>query len=141
MALKVTRAEVWVATIDDRPGGASEKLAPLAKAGAKLEFVFARRTPEQPGRGMVIADPLKGKKVVEAATAAGFAKPADMHSVRVEGGDKPGLGARMTQALAAAGISFRGLSAGVIGRKFVSFIALDTPEDAARAIGVLKKLA
>jgi len=141
MALKVTRAEVWMATIDDRAGGASDKLAPLAKAGAKLEFVFARRTPEQPGRGMVIAYPVKGKKVIEAASAAGFAKPADMHSVRVEGGDKPGMGALMTRALAAAGISFRGMSAGVIGRKFVSFIALDSAEDAARAMSVLKKLA
>ncbi len=140
MKLKVSRADVWTATIDDRSGGAADKLEPLAKAGANFEYFLARRTPEQPGRGVIFAAPMKGAKVLRAAQEAGFAKPMDLHSVRIEGGDTQGLSAKITRALASAGISFRGLSAIAIGKKFVSYLALDSEDDAVRAVGVLKKL-
>ena len=140
MALKVSRTEVWTVMIDDRPGGAAQKLEVLAKAGADLELVFARRMPEQPGRGILFAGPIKGKKVVAAAMGAGFARSDNIHGVKVEGGDKPGLGAKITRALANAGISFRGLSAAALGSKFVSNIAVDSAEDAAKAVAALKKL-
>lgn len=140
MALKVSKAELWMATIEDRAGGAADKLEPLAKAGANFEFVFARRTPEQPGRGVVFVTPVKGAKVTQAAKAAGFAKPDNMHSLRIEGADKPGTTARAARCLADAGVSFRALSASAVGRKFVSYVALDTAEDAAKAAGLLRKL-
>ncbi len=140
MAVKVSRTEVWTVMIDDRAGGAADKLEALAKAGADLELVFARRMAEQPGRGILFAGPIKGKKVVAAATAAGFARSDSIHGVKVEGGDKPGLGAKITRALAKAGVSFRGISAAAIGSKFVANIALDSAEDAAKALAVLKKL-
>jgi hypothetical protein len=140
MKLSVKSADVWSATIEDRAGGAAEKLVPLAEAGANFEFVLARRTPEQPGRGVIFVAPIKGKKVTAAAQNAGFQKPYDLHAVRLEGTDKPGLGAKITKALGDAGISFRGLSGTAIGRKFVAYLALDTADDAQRAISVLKKL-
>ena len=140
MALKVAKADVWAVTIDDRPGGAAEKLQTLARAGANLEMVLARRTAEQPGRGVMFVTPLKGKKAVEAAQQAGMGKPENFHSVRIEGGDKPGLGSKIASTLGGAGVNFRGMSALAIGRKFVSFIALDSAEDQARAIAALKKL-
>jgi hypothetical protein len=140
MALKVSKAEVWAATIDDRPGGAAEKLETLSRAGANLEMLLARRTAEQPGRGVMFVTPLKGKKAVEAAQQAGMGKPENIHSVRIEGGDKPGLGSKIAAALGGAGINFRGMSAIAIGKKFVSFIALDSADDQARAIAALKKL-
>ena len=139
MALKATKAEVWVATIEDRPGGVAEKLEALAKAGASLEMALARRT-EVPGKGVLFVTPVKGAKATRAAQEAGFAKPANIHSVRIEGADKPGLGSKMARALASAGISFRGISAVAIGRKFVSYLACDSAEDAARAIAALKKV-
>jgi predicted amino acid-binding ACT domain protein len=74
------------------------------------------------------------------ALAAGLAKTGAMHGLRVEGGDKPGLGAKITRALADAGISFRGLTAHAIGKKFLCNIALDSAQDAARAAALLKKL-
>jgi hypothetical protein len=141
MALKVTRADTWTATIEDRVGGAAEKFEPLAKAGVNLEFALARRTPENPGKGIMFIYPVKGAKAVRAAQEAGFAKSPSIHSVRIEGGDKPGVAARVARALAEAGISFRGFTATAIGRKFVGFVALDSAEDAARAVGVLKKVA
>jgi predicted amino acid-binding ACT domain protein len=62
-----------------------------------------------------------------------------MHSVRIEGTDKPGGTAKVIRALANAGISFRALSASAIGKRFVSFVALDSAEDAARASSLLRK--
>jgi len=139
MALKATKAEVWAATIEDRPGGAAEKLEALARGGASLEMLLARRT-EQPGQGVMFVTPVKGAKAVKAAQAAGFGRPENIHSVRVEGSDKPGLGSKMARALGEAGVSFRGVSAVAIGRKFISYIACDNAEDVAKAISVLKKL-
>src|ERR671918_3120875 len=130
MALKVTKAEVWAVTIEDRPGGAAEKLEALAKGGANLEMLLARRT-DQPGQGVMFVTPVKGAKTLKAAQAAGFGKPENIHSVRIEGGDKPGLGAKIARALGDAGINFRGVSAIAIGSKFMSFVALDSAEDQA----------
>jgi hypothetical protein len=140
MAIKVSKADVWAVTIDDRPGGAAEKLETLSKAGANLEMLLARRTAEQPGKGVMFVTPLKGKKAVDAAQQSGMGKPENIYSVRVEGGDKPGLGSKIARALSDASINFRGMSAIAIGSKFVSFIALDSADDQARAIAALKKL-
>jgi hypothetical protein len=140
MALKVSKADVWAVTIDDRPGGAARKLETLSKGGANLEMLLARRTAEQPGQGVMFVTPIKGKKAVEAAQAAGMGQPQNIHSVRIEGGDKPGLGSKIARALGDAGINFRGMSAVAIGKKFVSFVALDSADDQTRAIAALKKL-
>lgn len=140
MTLKVSKAELWSVTIDDRAGGAADKLEPLSKVGANFEFVFARRTPEQPGMGVLFVTPMKGAKVVQAARAAGFGKSTTLHSVRIEGTDKPGVTAMVMRSLASAGISFRALSAIAIGRKFVNYVALDSAEDAARAAALVRKL-
>lgn len=140
MAIKVSRQEVWSVTIDDRAGAVASKLEALAKAGANLEMVFARRRPEQPGSGILFAGPIKGAKATRAAQEAGFAKADNMFGVKVEGGDKPGLGAKITRALADAGVSFRGISAHAIGSKFVSNIVVDSDADAATALAALKKL-
>ena len=103
-------------------------------------MLLARRTAEQPGKGVMFVTPLKGKKALEAAQQAGMGRPENIHSLRIEGGDKPGLGSRIARALSDAGINFRGMSALVIGSKFVSFIALDSAEDQAKAVAALKKL-
>ena len=140
MSLKATKADVWAVSIDDRTGSVADQLEAFARAGANFEMVFARRTPEHPGQGMLFVTPVKGAKATRAATAAGMIKPPTIHSVRIEGTDQPGLGAKITRALGDAGVSFRGISAIAIGRKFVSYLALDTAEDQAAAIAALKKV-
>jgi hypothetical protein len=140
MKLDVSRTDTWASTIDDRPGGLGDKLASLAAAGANLEFIIARRAPEKRGRGVVFVTPLKGSKQIKAAEAAGFQKTGSLHSLRVEGADKPGMGAKLTRALAEAGINLRGLSAAALGKRYVTHLALDTAQDAAKAAAVLKKL-
>lgn len=140
MALKATKAEVWAVSIDDRAGGVADRLEPLAKAGASFEMVLARRTPENAGKGMLFVTPVKGAKVTRAARESGMGIPQSIHSVRIEGADRPGLGAKIARVLGDAGISVRGISGIAIGRKFVSYLACDSAEDQARAIAVLKKL-
>ena len=140
MALSVTKVELWSATMDDRAGGTADKLEPLSAAGADFEFVFARRTPEDPGRGVIYVAPIKGTKVTRAAQQAGFRKSEEVVGLRVEGSDKPGIGAKILRAMADGGISFRGLTALAIGSKFVSILALDSAADAAKASTLIKKL-
>ena len=140
MKLNISRTDTWAATIDDRPGGLSDKLAALAAAGANLGFVIARRAPEQRGSGVVFVTPLKGAKQIKAAEAVGFQKTGSLHSLRVEGADKPGMGAKLTKALADAGINLRGFSAAALGKRYVTHLALDKAQDAAKAAAVLKKL-
>jgi hypothetical protein len=140
MAIKASRNDVWMAVIDDRAGGAAEKLEALARAGADLEVVFARRTPEHQGQGILFAGPIEGAKVKRAAEEAGFKRSENIHGVRIEGGDKPGLGSKIARTLADSGISFRGMQASVVGKNFLSFIALDSEEDAAKAVKALRKL-
>ena len=140
MKLSVSRTDTWATVIDDRPGGLADKLAALTAAGANLELIVARRAPEQRGSGVLFVTPLKGAKQIKAAEAAGFQKTESLHSLRVEGADQPGMGAKLTQALAEAGINLRGLSAAALGKHYVSHLALDTAKDAAKAAAVLKKL-
>ena len=140
MKLNVSRTDTWATVIDDRPGGLAVKLAALAAAGANLELIIARRAPEQRDSGVVFVTPLKGAKQIKAAEAAGFQKTESLHSLRVEGADQPGMGAKLTQALAEAGVNLRGLSAAALGKRYVSHLALDTAKDAAKAVAVLKKL-
>ena len=136
--MKTKRAETWVATIEDSPGGLATKLDALASAGVNLEFIIARRAPDKPGTGVVFVTPIKGAKQTKAAAGAGFTKSANMHVVRLEGADKPGLGARITEALAEAGLNLRGLSAAAIGKKYVCHIAVDRESDAARLARALR---
>ena len=140
MKINVSRSEVWAATIEDRPGGLADKLEALAEAGANLEFIISRRAPEQPGKGVVFVAPLKGAKVVKAAGNAGFQKSDSLHSVRLEGSDKPGTGSALSRKIAEAGLNMRGFSAAAFGKRFVAYLAFDVPQDAARAVSILKKI-
>jgi hypothetical protein len=140
MAIKVTKTEIWAAEIQDQPGGLATVLGSLAAAGANLEFVIARRNPLKPGTGAAFVTPLRGKRVKEAARGAGFAEVSKVPTLRVEGNDRPGIGHQITRAVGDAGISFRGLSAAVIGRKFVVYIGFDSDEVADAAAKAIKAI-
>ena len=138
--MKTQRVDTWAATIEDKPGGLAAKLNTLAKAGANLEFVIARRAPEKLGTGVVFVTPIKGAKQAKSAAEAGFAKTTNLHTIRLEGSDKPGLGACLTQTLADAGVNLRGLSGAAIGKKFVCHIAVDSEAEAAKVMRLLRKM-
>jgi hypothetical protein len=139
MAYTVKKVDVWAGEIADRPGGLASTLEALNKAGASIEFVVARRAPDKPGTGVVFLTPIKGAKQKSAAQQAGLATSESLHSVRVEGPDKAGLGAKMTDALAGAGINLRGISAAALGRRAVSYLAFDSAADSEAAVRILKK--
>jgi hypothetical protein len=139
MAYTITKVDVWAGEIADRPGGLHDKLEALSKAGANLEFLVSRRAPDKPGTGVVFVTPIKGSKQKGAAQNAGLATTDTLHSVRVEGPDRAGLGTTMAGALAEAGINLRGVSAAAIGRRTVTYFAFDSASDADTAIRVLKK--
>lgn len=140
MKLNVSKIDIWVAGLKDVPGALTKKLSALSDAGANVNFVLARRKSKKPGTGVVFLSPLTGAKVLAAARKAGFRKTKSLYALRVEGADKRGLGACITGALAEAGINLRGMSAAVIGRKFVLHVALDNAADATKAARVLKKI-
>ena len=137
--MKTQRVDTWAAAIDDKPGALASKLKMLAAAGVNLEFVVARRS-ETPGKSVVFITPIKGGKQIAAAGEAGFRKSSSLHTVRIEGADKSGQGARVLQTLAEKGLNLRGISAAAIGKKFICHIALDTDADVSKAVRALQKL-
>lgn len=138
MRFKITKVDVWAGELEERPGGLNQKLEALAKAGANLEFVISRRAPEKPGTGVVFLAPVRGAAQMRAAKNAGLSKAPSLYSLRVEAADWPGLGARITRAIAEAGINLRGLSAAAFGRRSVSYLAFDSDADARKAGRALK---
>ena len=139
MAVQISKVDVWVAEMSDRPGALAQKLETVAAAGANLEFMIARRAPDKPGRGVVFMAPLRGTRQVGAARKAGLKRAKTMHSLRLVSPDRPGIGARMTRALGEARINMRGVSAAALGRRSVTYFAFDTEADAKKAARILKK--
>ena len=138
MSLKVTKVDVWSGEIQDQPGGLAGVLRQLAAANASLEMVVARRQPERPGSGIVFLAPVKGRKATAAAALAGLSPAPGVSALRVEGTDRPGLGAKMTGAIADVGVNLRGLSAAVVGSRFAANLAFDSPEDAEKAAKAIR---
>jgi hypothetical protein len=136
--LMVDRVDVWASSIKDEPGGLAKVLDGLREVGADLDFVVARRAPESPGTGVVFVAPLRGDKEVEAAATLGFNVANSIHSLRVEGKNRPGVIAEITEKLADAGINLRGLSAAAVGRQFILYLGFDSTGDVAKAEKLLK---
>src|SRR5579863_5214526 len=120
MANRVSKVNVWSGEIEDRPGAAAEAFRALASAGANLRFVFARRQPDRPGKGLLFVEPVRGKKQEDAARSVGFSPSTDLAGVLVEGPNRSGMGQQLTTALSEEGINLRAISAMVIGRKFIA---------------------
>jgi hypothetical protein len=135
----IERVDVWAANIEDKPGGLAGVLAALRDAGADLQFIIARRAPQEPGRGVVFVTPLQGDREIAAAAEVGFNVTQTLHSVRIVGRDRPGVAAELTQKLADAGINLRGFSASVLGNQFVAYVAVDSLDEANQAIALMSR--
>jgi len=73
--------------------------------------------------------------------SAGLAHAEKLATLKVEGDDAPGLGSRITSAIADSRVNLRGVSGAVLGRKFVVYLGFDGNADAAKAARALKTLA
>ena len=139
MDLIVDRRDVWACSIRDEPGGLAKVLDGLQEEGADLDFIVARRVADKPGTGVVFVTPLQGDREVEAAATLGFNVTNSIHALRVEGENRPGIAAELAEKLAAAGVNLRGLSAAVMGSRFIMYIGLDSDAAAAKATEVLEQ--
>jgi hypothetical protein len=140
MGFKLDRVHVWSGEIADQAGGMASKLSPLAQAGANLQYISTRRQPQKPGTGVLYIAPLSGPLQVRAARSIGLTETHDTVVLRVEGDNEAGLGFRLTQQWALAGISLQALTMSVLGNKFVGYAAFDTVDDANRAAQILADL-
>lgn len=140
MAFKITHTDVWAAEIEDNPNGLARTLTGLADAGAKLECIIARRQSDKPGTGVVFVTPIGSAGIREAAHSLGFNEAERVATLRVEGNNRAGLGARLAQAVGDAGVNMRGFTGSVIGRKFVCFLGFDSEEDAKAAADAIHAL-
>ena len=103
--------------------------------------MIARRDPSNAGKGVAFLTPVKGANVRKAAKAEGLAPAEKLATLKVEGNDAPGLGFRITSAIADSGVNLRGLSGTVVGRKFVVYLGFDGNADADKAARALRALA
>ncbi|CAN5584439.1 hypothetical protein BH10PLA2_BH10PLA2_27060 [soil metagenome] len=140
MGFKLERVHVWLGEIADKAGGMATVLAPLAEAKANLEYILTRRQADRPGTGVVFVAPITGSAQVRAAKSSGLQESHETIVLRVEGDNETGLGHKLTQHWATAGISVQGLTMAVLGGRFVGFAAFDTVNDANRAAQILADL-
>ena len=140
MAFKITPTDVWAAEIEDNPSGLARTLTGLADAGAKLDCIIARRQSDKPGTGVVFVTPLGSQGIRDAAQTLGFNEAENVATLRVEGSNRAGLGARLARAVGEAGINMRGFTGAVVGRKFVCFLGFDSADDARAAADAIRAL-
>jgi len=134
------RVSIWAAEVVDKSGGVASKLAHLAEASANLEYIFTQRLPNKPGTGILYVAPVTGAAQVRAAREAGMHEVEHPVVRRIEGDNEAGLGYRLTQQWAIAGISFHGLTMAVLSDRFVGYATFDSVDDANRAAQILADL-
>lgn len=138
MAVSVKPITLWRGPLHDRVGGLADALSPLAEGGGDVKILMAYRIPGEPGRGAVEVYPVSGKRATAAAERGGLSS-SSIPALRVEGDDAPGLGHRLTRALADAGINLDFVVAQVIGRKYSAVFGFADEEGARRAVPLMKK--
>ena len=134
----VERVDVWSASIADKTGGLSWLLKGMDEAGADFNFIIARRSPENPGSGVVFVTPIRGDREIKAASTLGFSITRSVAAVCFEADNTPGATARLTALIADAGINIRGLSVAVIGTRFIAYIGFDSNDDAETAVSIFR---
>lgn len=138
MGMFVERVEVWAAPISDKPGSLSSILRGMREAGADLNFIVARRSPDKPGSGVVFITPIRGDREVQAASTLGFNLTSSIDAICVEGENKAGVTAELAALIAEKDINVRGLSVSVIGTRFKAYFGFDDPAGAEAAIDALR---
>lgn len=139
MAVTVKKITVFRAEVDNRTGALARALAGLVAAKGSLDVVMGYRVPGQQERAVIEVWPVSGKKVLQAAEAAGL-RASDTPTLLVQGDDRPGLGQAMARALADAGVNIAFLVAQVVGRRYSAVFGFESAGDAERAASLLRKV-
>lgn len=138
MAVSVKKISLWRAEVENKPGTLAATLAPLAGAGADLHVVMGYRIPGQESKAVIEVYPVSGKKVTAAAQSAGLAAAA-FPALLVEGDNEPGLGHKLAQGLADAGINLSFFVAQVLEDRYSAVIGFENEEDARKAAPIIRK--
>ena len=138
MAVTVRPITLWRKELQDRPGALADSLAPVTDASVDVQILMAYRFPGEPGRAAVELFPISGRRATVAAGNAGFGA-SDIPALLVEGDNSPGLGHRLSRAIADAGINLDFVVAQVIGRKFSAVFGFADSEGARRSVSIIKK--
>jgi hypothetical protein len=138
MPVSVKKISLWRAEVDNKPGMLAATLAPLAGAGADLQVVMGYRIPGQETKAVIEVYPVSGKKVTAAAQSAGLAAAA-FPALLVEGDNEPGLGHKLSQALAEAGINLSFFVAQVLEARYSAVIGFENEDDARKAAPIIRK--
>lgn len=136
----MTKMDVWAATIDDQPGGLARTLQAVSDHGTDLDCVLARREPDRQGKGVVFLTPLQRHEELDHAGDIGLHRATHVATLKIEGADRPGLGAAIARAIAEIGVNLHGLTAAVVGRRFVCYASFDTVADRDRAEDAISAL-
>jgi hypothetical protein len=139
MAVTVKKITVWRGEVDNRAGALARVLEPLSVARGSLDVVMGYRIPGQPERAVIEVWPVSGKKMSQAAEAAGL-RPSETPTLLATGDDRPGVGHAMARAVADAGINMVFLVAHVVGRRYSAVFGFESAADADRAAGLFRKL-
>jgi hypothetical protein len=140
MAVTVKKIVLWRKEVENKPGALAGVLAPLAQAGANLEVIMGTSLPDDAGRASIGVFPVKGKKSMAAAEAAGL-RATPVPALLVQGPDRPGLGHGMARMVADAGINIGFMVAQVLGRNFSAIYGFASEADAGKAGALIKKAA
>ncbi|MCG3127889.1 MAG: hypothetical protein CHACPFDD_02762 [Phycisphaerae bacterium] len=137
MPFIIRKVDIWAVDMLNRPGMLARVLESLSNAGANLEFVVARRITENTSRAFVA--PIRGSAQTRAARQVDMVLASGMHCLRVEGPDRPGLGAELTRRLGDSNLNLRGLSAASIEGRSVCYVAFAAESDCRKAATILSR--
>ena len=133
------RVEVWAASIQDQPGGLAKVLRGLRDAGADLELIIARRARRSREPASCSWPRCVATRRLRLRRCWASMSPAAFNRSVLKEITNPAIASEMADKLAAAGVNLRGLTAAVMGTKFIMYIGLDNAADAARVVDLLRQ--
>lgn len=139
MAVAVKRITLWRTEVENKPGMLAQTLEPLAGAGADLHVVMGYRIPGQETRAVIELYPVTGKKITAAAQSAGLSE-ALLPALLVQGDNEPGLGHRLSKAIADAGVNLSFLVAQVLEGRYSAVMGFETEEDLKKVSTIVRKV-
>ena len=138
MAVTVKKITLWRREVENKPGVLDRVLGPLADAGADLQVVMGYRYSGDERKAAIEVYPVSGKKATAAARRARLTS-SSIPTLLVQGGNQPGLGHAIAQAIAEAGINVGFLVAQVMGTTYSAVIGFDDEAASRKAATLIKK--
>lgn len=139
MAVAVKKITLWRTEVENKPGMLAQTLEPLAAAGADLQVVMGYRIPGQETRAVIEIHPVSGKKITAAAQSAGLSE-AGFPALLVQGDNEPGLGHKLSKAIAEAGVNLSFMVAQVLEGRYSAVIGLENEEDLKKVSSIVRKV-